>query len=282
MNTPLIHNANLSTTSWIVGIVNLTPDSFSKDGLNQNTNLAIEQIRSFNNDGSTIIDIGAESTNPKSQPLTHQQEWQRLEPVLKELKQDKELLSKCTISLDSRHPDTVKKALDTGIVNWINDVSGFTNPKMIDIALQYPDTRLVMMHSLTVPASSNETLPDDEDPILYLLEWGEERIASLEQAGISKERIIFDPGIGFGKSPEHAWQILTHIRSFHDLELPILVGHSEKSFLKTITSSPAGERTIETCTITAHLAKCGVQFIRVHDVANNVRALRCSAMLNPT
>lgn len=236
----------------LLAILNLTPDSFSDGGEGNYLARAEEAIR----DGASILDIGAESTRPGATPLTPEEEWARLEPVLS-------ALPKTTpISLDTRHPETLEKAIPHGIA-WLNDVGGLTDERLVAIARE-ANLTMVLMHSLTVPADKNVTLPDDCDVIQTLLEWAKPRIEKLKT-----DKLIFDPGLGFGKSIAQSWRILEEAERFRELRIPILIGHSRKSFLNL----PMDERDTATAAISTQLAAKGIDYLRVHNVPLNAAAI---------
>lgn len=237
----------------LVGIINITPDSFSDGGINFDLKAALANIQRLIDDGADVIDIGAESTRPNATPISHEEEWTRLEPVLSQLTN-----IPIPISIDTRHAQTAKKALALGI-NWINDVSGFSSPEMVS-AVRDSDCKLVVMHSLTVPADKNIILPLNSDPVELIINWAKERFAELEKAGISHDRVIFDAGIGFGKNPEQSMAIINGIARFKELSVPILIGHSRKSFLGNDASDEA------TIKLSQFLAENGVDYLRVHNV----------------
>ena len=239
--------------SKLVGIINVTPDSFSDGGKNLSPQAAIAAAKQLIEDGATVIDIGAESTRPGATPVSPQDEWQRLLPVLEGLR------GSCkAISVDTRHARTAEKALAAG-AHWINDVSGFSDDAMI-AAVRDADCALVVMHSLSVPADKNIVLPADADVADMLITWAEQRFAALEKAGIVRERIIFDPGLGFGKTAAQSWKIIEDIHHFDVLGVPLLIGHSRKSFLGE------GNRDAKTLDISKQLIAKGVNYLRVHDV----------------
>ena len=265
----------------LVGILNVTPDSFSDGGNFLNVTAATKHAQSLINAGATTLDIGAESTRPGAGVLTHKDEWQRLEPILTTVIPLAHNAN-CTVSLDTRHPETAKKALDLGI-DWLNDVTGFTSPEMIKIAATSNAT-IVVMHSLSIPADPTHTLPENTDTIKVLTKWGKERIQTLTAAHIDPSRIILDPGIGFGKTAEQSLEILRNIRTLkkawntqvtsHQSPVTILIGHSRKSFLKLFTDKPASERDPETHAISLYLATQGVEYLRVHDIEGTTRMLQ--------
>lgn len=263
----------------LVGIVNLTPDSFSDGGAYFSPEKAVHHIVDLIQAGVRVIDLGAESTRPGAESISADTEWKRLQPVLETLKHLRPRLPlPVTLSVDTRNPKVATGALRLG-VDWINDVSGFQNPEMIR-AVADSNADLVIMHSLTVPASRTHHLPYQNNPVADLLAWARSRIADLESKGIQRDRIIFDPGIGFGKSPEQTWQILREIQKFHSLGVRILVGHSRKSFLNTVTSTQASDRDLETGFLTAQLAGSGVDYLRVHHPDSQNRSLKVWTQAN--
>lgn len=265
-------------TPRLVGVINVTPDSFSDGGKFLHPEIALQQALYLVNTGAEVIDIGAESTNPTSQPLNPDKEWSRLEQVLAIIKDAKhKFILPPTISIDTRHWQTAKKALDFGI-DWINDVTGLQDPAMQEI-IASTDKDCVVMHYVSIPASRDHVIPRDQDAVKLIYAWGEKHLEKLEKAGIARSRIIFDPGIGFGKMPENSFQLIKHISEFTKLGTRILVGHSRKSYLSLFTQHPPFERDIETLAVTLHLAKQPVDFLRVHNVEMCARGLRIAAAL---
>lgn len=249
----------------LVGIVNVTPDSFSDGGAALDPARAVEAIEHLIADGADVIDIGAESTRPGATPITHAEEWARLEPVLKKLP----ALS-VPVSIDTRHAETAAKALQYNI-SWINDVSGFSAPAMIE-AVKHSDCKLVVMHSLGVPADKGHVLPPETDIIAELMSFARGRFAALESAGIEHSRFIFDPGAGFGKTAQQSLAIVQGVRHFRALGVPILIGHSRKSFLPVMGGSIA-QRDEATLAMSQYLSGQGVDYLRVHNVARHKRLL---------
>lgn len=260
----------------LVGILNLTPDSFSDGGQFSDPDRALACVADLLAQGATVIDIGAESTRPNATALTAEEEWERLAPVLERLSEFKN--EPVTFSLDTRHPETAEKGIAQGI-HWVNDVSGFSAPSMI-ASVSESDVRLVVMHSLTVPADPSVTLPEEIDVIAELKDWAEQRFSELEAHGIRRERLIFDPGIGFGKTAEQSIAILRDISALKSPGVPLLVGHSRKSFMKEFSEAPAQERDVETAALSCLLAREGVDYLRVHNVEMNARALRAFQLSN--
>lgn len=249
----------------IVGIVNITPDSFSDGGQSFDPANAIALIEQLVSEGADVIDIGAESTRPGATPVTAGEEWARLEPVLKRLPP-----LPIPISIDTRHAQTAANALRYN-VGWINDVSGFSSPEMIE-AVKASDCKLVVMHSISVPADKNIVMPLAADVIPELLNFARKRFQSLEQAGIDRLRLLFDPGVGFGKTAQQSLAIIQGVRHFRTLGVPVLIGHSRKSFLPVRSDSPA-VRDDATLAMSQYLAGQGVDYLRVHNVVRHKRLL---------
>ncbi len=247
----------------LMGILNVTPDSFSDAGRYARPEEALGHARTLIDSGATIVDIGAESTRPGAERVGLSVEWARLEPVLHGLK-DLQSEQSFRVSLDSRNPDTVRRALDVGI-DLINDVTGFSDPAMLEIA-QGTDVPLVFMHSLSIPVVKGEFIPRDSDPVQFLKDWGQDKLESFDRSGISHRRLIFDPGIGFGKTSQQNWQILGRVDELYELETPLLIGHSRKSFFELVTDKPSEERDAETLEVSDTFARNGVEIIRTHDV----------------
>jgi len=236
----------------LMGIVNFTPDSFSDGGKYNAVESALNHIDQLIQDGAHIIDIGAESTRPGAAALSAEEEWERLAPLFAALD-----ISQSIFSLDTRHPENAKRALDKGF-HWINDVSGFQDDAMIE-AVKTSNCKLVVMHSLSVPADKNKVLPEDCDVIETLTQWIEKSSGELLASGIGKDRIIFDPGLGFGKTATQSWEIIERINELKNAGFPLLIGHSRKSFL-------GAERDMNTLAVSKQLMVAGVEYLRVHDV----------------
>ena len=270
----------------LMGILNITPDSFSDGGRFMEPEIALGHARRLVEDGAGIIDVGAESTRPDGAAVDPVAEWARLEPVLEGLRALQEELrppgrrDPFLISIDSRNPSTVRSALEIG-VDILNDLTGFSRPEMLEMA-EGTDVPLVFMHSLSIPVVKGESIPRDRDSVEFLIAWAEERLAEFDRRGIARHRLIFDPGIGFGKTVRQSWYILEHMERFHDLGIPLLIGHSRKSFLQAVTDKASAERDAETLTVSHGLIAKGVEILRVHDVNGHATLLRRHHSERPT
>jgi 2-amino-4-hydroxy-6-hydroxymethyldihydropteridine diphosphokinase/dihydropteroate synthase len=261
----------------LVGIVNITPDSFS-DGMKYlHAEKAVRRMQELTAHGAAIIDIGAQSTRPGATLVSSQEEWQRLKPVLDIVAQTfRDLPAKPQISLDSYNPKIIKKALERYPIHWINDVNGGKDEQLLQIVAE-TNCKIVINHSLTVPHSRELVLPFNRNPMSYLSDWAEKKMKQLDKFGLSKERIILDPGIGFGKSAFQSLSLLREIEGLKKEGCEILVGHSRKSFLNIVTE--ALDRDVETVGISHSLLNRKVDYLRVHNVEAHQRSLTASALL---
>ena len=257
---------------WMA-ILNITPDSFS-DGDSWFDRAELDAyLDKLIAQNIQILDIGAESTRPRADTVSHQQEWQRLAPVLDMI--NEKLAGqhiKPLLSVDSRNPATVKKAIDSGI-DIINDVTGLDDPGMLAVARD-SDCHIVAMHAMTVPVDPTVQLPTDRPAITQIMNWIEHKAEQWLAAGIDLNRMIIDPGIGFGKSSIQAYELMSRCRQLRSAGMRLLIGHSRKSFMAGITDRPAGQRDLETLGISLALCQQGVDIIRVHQPFIHQRAYR--------
>jgi dihydropteroate synthase len=264
------YNLNLGKRCHIMAVVNLTPDSFSGDGLYA---LSVERIVDFVEnmikDGADIIDIGAESSRPGARPVSLKEESSRTIPVVKRLA--KRL--RVPISIDTSKPQVAKQALDNG-ASLVNDITGLRNPAMSKVVSHYR-AGVVIMHMKGTPRSMQKNIRYSSlmDEVLGYLD---ESIKQAELSGIDKERIIIDPGIGFAKTAEHNLEILSRLGEFKVLGRPILVGPSRKSFIGKILNEPPKERIFGTVSACVLAVKNGAKIVRVHDVKQVKQALQVS------
>ncbi len=265
-------------TPRLVGIINLTPDSFSDGGAFPQVQQALHQAYHLAATGAEVLDLGAEASNPKASPLDPEEEWNRLEPVLDAVKNELQyMLLPPKLSIDTRHAEVAEKALSKGI-DWINDTSGLEDPRMQDlVAASRRDC--VIMHQLGIPARNDRVLAFHRNPVKEIHVWAEERIAQLEKRGIAREKLIFDVGLGFGKVAEHSFELIKNIHVFRALDTRLLIGHSRKSYLSLFTDKPPAERDLETAVLSLHLARAGVDYLRVHDAEASSRSFKLAMAL---
>lgn len=252
-----------------MGILNVTPDSFS-DGGNYNTiDAAVNQAEKMLSDGAAILDIGGESTRPGADEVSTKDETERTIPVIEAIR--KRHADAC-ISIDTSKPEVALAAIQAGAA-IINDVTGFRDPAMIDVAAE-TNAGCVVMHMLGNPRTMQAD-PTYDNVVTEIGAFFEERLATLNAGGVDKESIVFDPGIGFGKTLKHNLELLRHPDRIIVGERPLLLGISRKSLLGTLTGTDqANERDWSTVAVTSLTRELGIPLHRVHDVKANVEALR--------
>lgn len=253
----------------IVGIVNLTPDSFSGDGLGPDTGRAIAQAHAQIEQGAHIIDLGAESSRPGASPVAEGDELARLLPVLRALRN-----APVPISVDTMKPAVMLAALAEG-ASMINDITGLGEPGAIE-AVAAADAAVCLVHMQGKPRTMQER-PAYGDVVAEVLAFLDERAKACLTAGIERERIVLDPGFGFGKSLEHNLSLLRALPEFAARGYPVLVGLSRKSMLGKLTGREVGERLPASIAAALIAIQRGAAMVRVHDVAATRDAL---AVLN--
>ncbi|MEE9174025.1 MAG: dihydropteroate synthase [Thermoplasmata archaeon] len=250
----------------VMGILNVTPDSFADGGQYDEPQAAIARARAMVEEGAGLIDVGAESTRPGSDPVSAAEEWKRLEPVLAGVVDQVDV----PVSVDTYKPETAAKALDLG-VTMVNDVTGLRDPKMIDLVAQH-DIPAVLMHMLGRPNAMQKN-PEYDDVVADIVRFLRARVADATEGGIDPEKLVVDPGIGFGKTAEHNLQILRQLGAFRSLGRPILVGVSRKSFLGKVLDAEVENRLEGGLAAAVLAAHHGAHILRSHDVKATVRAL---------
>lgn len=246
--------------TYIMGIVNLTPDSFSGDGIYKDIERAVAQVERMAQEGADIIDIGGESTRPGALPISLEEEIERTIPVIRKAAR----LVDVPISIDTTKSEVAKQALDNGAA-IINDITGLeADGKMLDVAVRYK-AKVVIMHikGTAITMQNNPTYDNLIEDILKKLKG---LIKQAEAKGIKAEDIIIDPGMGFGKTFEHNLQILNNLSKFKELGRPVLIGPSRKSFIGKILGKEPDDRIFGTAASVAIAIKNGADIIRVHDV----------------
>lgn len=254
----------------IMGILNVTPNSFSDGGKFFHAATAIDHARELIADGADLIDIGGESTRPGSARVDPDTEWERIAPVLEQC-----VAAGMDISVDTLHASTAKRALQAG-VHYINDVSGgLADPEIYRVVADHPAARYILGHWRGTPETMNE-LATYDDVLTDVARELADLIAAARSAGVRDEQLIVDPGIGFAKNPDHNWRLLAHIERIRDLGLPVMIGVSRKRFLAEFTERPsevATDRDLATAVLTALLAERDLWAVRVHHPAASRVAL---------
>ncbi len=254
-----------------MGVLNLTPDSFSDGGQFLDRQAAISRGLQLVSEGADILDLGAESTRPGANPLSPGEEWQRLEGPLRAL-----LNCGVPISVDTRHAQTMVKALELG-VDMINDVSGMQSEEAV-AAVAASNCGVCVMHMQGQPLTMQDT-PNYRDVVGEVNQFLYDRTRALERAGIAASRIVLDPGIGFGKTPEHNIQLIKGLDRLGSGQFPVLVGLSRKSLIGHLTGQPVDQRVYGSVVAAVAAVFQGAAIVRVHDVAATRDALRVFAAL---
>jgi len=239
-----------------MGVVNVTPDSFSDGGQFFARDAAIAHARQLAADGAHIVDIGGESTRPGSAPVTQDEELARILPVL-------EALPDLCVSVDTRRPAVMKAALDAG-ASMINDVQALQAPGALE-AVRDSQCAVCLMHMKGQPATMQRD-PHYDDVVREVKAFLQQRVAAAEAGGIARERIVVDPGFGFGKTARHNLTLLGRLQEFGDLGVPLVAGLSRKSTLGKLTGRPVGERLAGSLAMALVAVQRGATILRVHDV----------------
>ncbi len=251
----------------LMGIVNVTPDSFSDGGQNLDVEQAVEHALRLEADGAHILDLGAESTRPGAEPVPLQEELRRLIPVVERLAG----LVRVPLSIDTYKAEVARQALAAG-AKIVNDISGLQfDPEMVRVVAN-SGAGIVCMHIQGTPQTM-QTAPAYQDVVRDIANYFASRLAFLQSEGVSPEQIVWDPGIGFGKTAEHNLEILSHVAAFRVQGRPVLIGHSRKGFLKRILGRSVDERQSGTLGVSLALAEQGTEILRIHDVASARDAL---------
>jgi len=257
------------THPQIMGILNVTPDSFSDGGRHDECSVAKAAALRMLEDGASIIDVGGESTRPGADDVEEMEEIARTAPVIAAIRE----VSAAPISIDTRKATVAMEALDAG-ASLINDVSGFTfDPALAPLAAQ-AGVPVCVMHSQGDPKTMQDS-PTYENVVLDVYDALSAQVDQLEATGILREQIMIDPGIGFGKSQAHNIALLRNLSLFHSIGCPILLGVSRKGFIGAIGKEPrANRRAAGSIAVGLAGFAQGVQMLRVHDVAETAQALR--------
>jgi dihydropteroate synthase len=252
----------------VMGIVNATPDSFSDGGQFEDSAAAASAGADMTSEGAAIVDVGGESTRPGAKPVWEGDEIERVGPVIRQLAK-----GGAAVSVDTRKADVMTAAIEAG-ARMINDVSALTYDGRSAGVIAASRVPVVLMHHKGAP----ETMQDDpryDDVLVEVYLWLEERIAAAEMAGIKRDRILIDPGFGFGKKLAHNLELMNGLALFHSLACPLVIGASRKRTIGALSAeAPADRRVAGSIAFALKAAEQGVQLLRVHDVFETVQALR--------
>ena len=251
----------------VMGIVNVTPDSFSDGGAHADTRRAIAHCEQLVAEGADILDIGGESTRPGARAVPEAEELARVLPVV-----DAAIKLGCPVSVDSRHAAVMRAVLDRG-ADIINDIHALQAPGALAVVAAHPSCGVCLMHMRGSPESMQER-PEYDDVLAEVSNFLSERSARLQGLGVAAERIVLDPGIGFGKSVAHNLALLARQAELLALGQPLLVGWSRKSTLGAITGRDVAQRGPASLAAALAAVQWGARIVRVHDVAATVDALK--------
>ncbi len=250
----------------VMGIVNVTPDSFSDGGRHLALEAALDHARRLVDEGAVILDIGGESTRPGAAPVSVQEELDRVLPVIEGLRD-----ISVPISIDTYKPEVMRAALDAG-ADMVNDVNALQSAYALDMVAK-TTAGVCLMHKQGAPQNMQQQ-PHYQDVIADVSLFLRERVAAATSAGITVERIVIDPGFGFGKSLEHNLVLLKNMHAFTLLGVPVLAGLSRKSMLGAITGRDVGGRVAASVAAALIAVQRGASIVRVHDVRETVDALK--------
>lgn len=257
------------TTPCILGIVNITRDSFSDGGKYLDAQNAIAHARQLATDGAQILDLGAASSHPDGEKVTPQQEIARLEPVIAGLRGTVND-SNVSISVDSYRPEVQRFALSQPDVAYLNDINGFAHPELYPELAAATHSQLIVMHSVQGFGQADRRETPANEILERTLTFFDRRVTALTAAGVARERLILDPGMGFflGSTPDASLAILRGIPELkRRFDLPVLISVSRKSFLGALTGRETAERGAATLAAELYAARAGADYLRTHDVA---------------
>lgn len=258
----------------VMGILNVTPDSFSDGGSFYDQQEAVKQARLLIDQGADILDVGGESTRPYAQPVSAAEELARVIPVIQAVRS----YSDIAISIDTIKAEVARQALAAG-ADIINDVTALRHdPEMLDLVRQ-TNGEVIIMHMQGTPGTMQDN-PHYENVLDDVLSFFRERLETLAKAGIDPGRIIIDPGIGFGKTLAHNLQLLKHLEKLSELRQPVLLGHSRKRFLGDLSGLSEEQRDAASSVVSALCLTKNVSIFRVHDVAATRVALQVARAID--
>ena len=262
------HVVPLGERTLVMGIVNVTPDSFSDGGSYPSVDDAVKHAIQMVADGADLLDVGGESTRPGSEAVQAEEEQRRVVPVIHRVTRE---LPDTPVSIDTRKADVARAALDAGAA-VVNDISAGADPAMFEI-VRDSGAGLILMHMKGEPKTMQED-PTYYDVVAEVRGFLGERVEAAVAAGIDRERLCIDPGIGFGKNLQHNLALLHDIGAFHHLDVAVMVGPSRKRFIGTLTGTEVDDRLEGTAGVVAWCAARGVDVVRVHDMKEMTRVVR--------
>ncbi|MFV0543697.1 dihydropteroate synthase [Marinicella pacifica] len=245
----------------IMGVLNVTPDSFSDGGRFVDHESALIHAESMIAEGADIIDIGGESTRPGAADVSQQEEINRVVPVIKALR---ERHPEIPLSIDSRHSEVMAAALDAG-ATFINDIHALQSVGAIEVAVEY-DVPVCLMHMQGTPATMQDN-PQYDNVVQTVLDFFEQRVEACMRAGLDPDRIILDPGIGFGKTVAHNMRLIQNISTLKQMGFPVMIGVSRKSMFQTLLNRSVDQRLAGSLAVAQFAYFQGADYFRVHDVA---------------
>ena len=257
----------------VMGILNVTPDSFSDGGKHTNVSQALDHALRMIEEGATFIDIGGESTRPGAPDVSLQGELDRTIPVIEAVAKN----TACVISIDTSKADVMREAVKAG-AGLINDVRALQEPGALQVAAE-AQVPVCLMHMQGQPRTMQQS-PEYDDVVNDVGQFLLARTKVCEEAGIAKDKILFDPGYGFGKSLEHNYTLVKHLPSLMKLGYPVLVGMSRKSMIGNLLNRKVDERLAGSISLATIVAQMGAHIIRVHDVKETADAVNIVKMLN--
>lgn len=257
----------------VMGILNVTPDSFSDGGQFNSLEKALQQAERMVKAGVSIIDIGGESTRPGAPEVTLEDELSRVIPAIKAIRANFDVW----ISIDTSKAEVMRQAVEAG-ADLINDVRALQEPGALEAAAQ-AQVPVCLMHMKGQPRTMQAN-PSYDDVLTDVEAFLQERVEACEAVGISKEQLILDPGFGFGKTIEHNYHLLAHLEKFHTLGLPILAGISRKSMIFKLLDKAPADCMVGSVTCATIAAMKGAQIIRVHDVEDTLEAMKIIEVMN--
>jgi len=251
----------------VMGILNITPDSFSDGGRYFDPDAALRRGIEMVEQGADLLDVGGESTRPGSDPVSAEEEWRRIGPVIRSLGSKVDV----PVSVDTMKREVASKAMEVG-ASIVNDVSGLRDPAMVRLVAG-SRAGAVVMHMLGNPKTM-QTHPEYTDVVRQVRSFLRERIQVLEAAGVASEAIAVDPGVGFGKTPDHNLALLKHLDRLASLGHPVVVGVSRKSFIERLGGGEPTDRLPGSLAAATLAVAKGAHVVRAHDVRETVRAMR--------